>query len=113
MKRFLLFHAISRGRKGSARRGILTFEWILIFALLIIGIVGGLAAVRDATIISFSGVAGAFGALDMGYTVDEVKLPNPAGGPDKVFAPGMKYEAPVFTVTADQPDTPPAPVTYP
>ncbi len=40
-------------RTGSARarrnrRGVLTFEWILLITLLVIGIIGGLSAVRCA-----------------------------------------------------------------
>lgn len=35
-------------RRPASRRGILTFEWILLLTLLVIGIVGGLAATRNA-----------------------------------------------------------------
>ncbi len=37
----------TRQRRGS-RRGVFTFEWILIVALLAIGLVGGVAAIRTA-----------------------------------------------------------------
>lgn len=36
----------TRNRIGR-RRGILTFEWILLISLLVIGIIGGLSAVRN------------------------------------------------------------------
>ena len=36
-----------RSRK---RRGALTLEWILLVTVLVIGIIGGLAAVRNATV---------------------------------------------------------------
>ena len=32
------------------RRGLITFEWLLLVTLLVIGIVGGLASVRNAII---------------------------------------------------------------
>lgn len=35
------------GRRA-ARRGVLTFEWILLLTLLVIGIIGGLSATRNA-----------------------------------------------------------------
>jgi hypothetical protein len=33
--------------QNRSRRGILTFEWILLISLLVIGIIGGLSAVRN------------------------------------------------------------------
>ncbi|NQT36479.1 MAG: hypothetical protein HQ581_03265 [Planctomycetes bacterium] len=36
------------GKRTRRRRGVLTFEWILLISLLVIGIIGGLSAVRDA-----------------------------------------------------------------
>lgn len=35
------------GDRTSSRRGVLTFEWILLISLLVIGIIGGLSAVRN------------------------------------------------------------------
>ncbi|MDO4569244.1 MAG: hypothetical protein Q4D38_02550 [Planctomycetia bacterium] len=49
--------------------GVLTFEWILLITLLVIGIVGGLAAVRDAYIYELGSVAAAIGAVDTSYFV--------------------------------------------
>jgi hypothetical protein len=50
--------------------GVLTFEWILLVTLLTIGIVGGLAAVRDAIIDELGDVAQAMLALDQSYCID-------------------------------------------
>ena len=36
------------GGKSRKRRGVLTFEWILLISLMVIGVIGGLAAVRIA-----------------------------------------------------------------
>lgn len=36
------------GRRRGSRRGVFTFEWILIIALLAIGLTGGVAAIRTA-----------------------------------------------------------------
>ena len=41
--------ATSPRLRKSARRGALTLEWILLVTVLVIGIIGGLGAVRNAT----------------------------------------------------------------
>lgn len=51
-------------------QGFLTFEWILLVTLLTIGIVSGIAAVRDATIDELGDVAQAMLSLDQSYTID-------------------------------------------
>lgn len=50
-------------------RGVLTFEWILLITVLIIGIVGGLSAVRDGLITELGDVTGAVMHIDQSYTV--------------------------------------------
>jgi len=49
--------------------GVLTFEWVLLVTLLVIGIVGGVAAVRDAIIDELGDVAQAMLALDQSFTI--------------------------------------------
>ena len=49
--------------------GVLTFEWILLITVLVIGIVGGLSAVRDALITELGDVAEAMISLDQSYTI--------------------------------------------
>ncbi|MBN2577852.1 MAG: hypothetical protein JXB10_02590 [Pirellulales bacterium] len=49
--------------------GVLTFEWIVLITLLVVGVVGGMAAVRDAINIELEGVAGAIIAVDQSYKV--------------------------------------------
>jgi Flp pilus assembly pilin Flp len=49
--------------------GVLTFEWILLITVLVIGIVGGLSAVRDAMITELGDVAQSMIAVDQSYTV--------------------------------------------
>ena len=39
---------VRAGKSRRKRRGVLTFEWILLISLLVIGIIGGLSAVRNA-----------------------------------------------------------------
>jgi hypothetical protein len=48
-----------------ARRGAITLEWVLLVTLLVIGIVGGLAAVRNATNAELTDLAEAIGALQV------------------------------------------------
>lgn len=38
------------GKRNRRRRGILTFEWILLISLLVIGVIGGLTEVRNTLI---------------------------------------------------------------
>ena len=49
--------------------GVLSFEWVLLVTLLVLGIVGGLAAARDAVIDELGDVAQAMLALDGSYTI--------------------------------------------
>lgn len=50
--------------------GVLSFEWVLLTTLLVIGVIGGLAAARDAVIDELGDVAQAMLALDHSYTID-------------------------------------------
>jgi Flp pilus assembly pilin Flp len=36
-------------RRNQKRRGVLTLEWVLLVTVIVIGIIGGLGAVRNAT----------------------------------------------------------------
>ncbi len=56
-------------RIWSEDEGILTFEWILLVTVLVIGIVGALSAVRDAVITELGDVAAAAVNVDQSYTV--------------------------------------------
>jgi Flp pilus assembly pilin Flp len=49
---------------------VLSFEWVLLVTLLTIGIVGGIAAVRDAIIDELGDVAQAMLAVDQSYTIN-------------------------------------------
>ena len=49
--------------------GVLTFEWILLITLLVIGIVSGLAVIRDAYIVEAAETAEAMMALHQDYTI--------------------------------------------
>ncbi len=49
--------------------GVLTFEWILLITVLVIGVVGGLSAVRDAMITELGDVAEAVISLDQSYSI--------------------------------------------
>ena len=54
---------------NQSRRGILTFEWVLLFAVLTIGIVGGIAVMRDTVSLKYMQIGGAVGSLDTSYSV--------------------------------------------
>lgn len=50
---------------GRRRRGVLTFEWILLITLLVIGIIGGLSAVRDALVLELKDLAACVQSLNV------------------------------------------------
>src|SRR4051812_8294630 len=50
--------------------GVMSFEWVLLTTLLVVGVVGGLAAARDAITDELGDVAEAMLALDGSYTID-------------------------------------------
>ena len=49
--------------------GSLTLEWIFLFSLLVVGIAGGVAAIRNAMILEAAGDAAAAAGLNDSYTV--------------------------------------------
>ena len=59
-------------------RGVLTFEWILLITLLVIGIVGGVSAVRDGLIDELGDVSDAVVNIDQSYSVNA----GPCSGPN-------------------------------
>lgn len=50
--------------------GVLSFEWVLLITVIVIGIVGGLAAARDGIIDELGDAAQAMIALDQTYQID-------------------------------------------
>jgi len=50
--------------------GVLTFEWILLITVIVIGIVGGLSAVRDATVDELGDVSEGMVSLDQSYWIN-------------------------------------------
>lgn len=66
--------------------GILSFEWVMLLTLLVIGIVGGLAAARDAIIDELGDIAQATLNLDQSYFLAGLDLdgdPNTLEIPDQ------------------------------
>jgi len=63
----------------SQEDGVLTFEWILLITILVIGVVGGLSAVRDAVITELGDVVEAVISLDQSYLLLdpwEIRVPD-------------------------------------
>ncbi len=52
--------------RSGKRRGALTLEWILLVTVLVIGIIGGMAAVRNATNAELLDLANAISAINVG-----------------------------------------------
>lgn len=68
---------------GNDESGSIAFEWIFVFTLLVIGIVGGLALLRDAVILEAGETAEAFLKMDTAYTVQappKIAMTNMKGG---------------------------------
>jgi Flp pilus assembly pilin Flp len=57
-----------RYRPFNRRRGVLSFEWIVLITLVAVGIIGGLTAVRDSIVEELGEVAGAMMAIDQSFT---------------------------------------------
>ena len=68
--------------------GVLTFEWILLITVLVIGIVGGLSAVRDAIIDECGDVSEGVVSLDQSYWVN---VPLQASIYDPITFPVTDY----------------------
>jgi len=49
--------------------GVLTFEWILLITVLVIGVIGGVATIRNGINTQAKQTAGAIKALDVSYTL--------------------------------------------
>jgi Flp pilus assembly pilin Flp len=76
--------------------GVLSFEWVLLVTLLTIGIVGGVAAARDAIIDELGDVSQAMLALDQSYTIQfpllvEVHAPSTSSASDSAFTDSAVY----------------------
>jgi len=54
--------------------GVLSFEWVLLITLVVIGIVGGVAAARDAIIDELGDIAQALISFDQSYVIAAVDL---------------------------------------
>jgi hypothetical protein len=74
MKRF---HSNPKRERGSLLQaawreddGVLSFEWVLLITVIVIGIVGGLAAARDAIIDELGDSAESMMALDQSFAID-------------------------------------------
>ena len=77
--------------------GVLTFEWVLLVTLLTIGVVGGIAAARDAIIDELGDVAQAMLALDQSYTIlhpllIEVHDTNDQGASNSLFIDAAVFQ---------------------
>jgi len=84
-----------RLQKNQNRCGILTFEWILLFTILSIGIVGGIAAMRDTVSLKYMQVGGAVGALNTGFSVSQ---PTGLTHTD-LTVPSMSHTSSSITIT--------------
>jgi len=70
--------------------GLLTFEWILLITLVVLGVVGGLSAVRDSVIDELGDVADAVINVDQSWTMEapdcypggsDLSYTDPSSGP--------------------------------
>ena len=69
--------------------GVLSFEWTLLTTLVVLGIVAGISAARDAVIDELGDAAQAMLNLDNSYSIDfplelEIDVDGPGGQPPQV-----------------------------
>ena len=55
----------TKQRRQQRRRGVLTLEWILLVTVIVLGVIGGLGLVRNATVGELRDLAEAITALNM------------------------------------------------
>jgi Flp pilus assembly pilin Flp len=72
--------------------GVLSFEWTLLLTLLTIGIVGGLAAARDAIIDELGDVAEAAQGIDQSFSLAAVAIDFDGDGIDDFTAAESSFE---------------------
>ena len=79
--------------------GVLTFEWVLMVTIVVIGIVSGIAASRDAIIDELGDTAAAMLSLDQSYRIDYAPditihtYPAYSGGSDSQFTDAVQFYA--------------------
>jgi hypothetical protein len=76
--------------------GVLAFEWTLLLTVLVIGIVSGVAAARDAIIDELGDTAQVMLAVDQSYTIafpllSEVHTSNSSSSSDTSFTDALIY----------------------
>ncbi|MGI8982477.1 MAG: hypothetical protein ACR2FY_24865 [Pirellulaceae bacterium] len=76
--------------------GVLSFEWTLLLTLLVIGIVSGVAAVRDGIIDELGDVAQMMLAVDQSYTISfplnvDVHTVDATSSSDSAFTDALLY----------------------
>jgi hypothetical protein len=76
--------------------GVLTFEWTLLLTLLVLGIVSGVSAARDAIIDEFGDTAEVMMAVDQSYHVGfplqvSVHAVNTSSASDSDFTDALAY----------------------
>ncbi len=76
--------------------GVLSFEWTLLLTLLVIGIVSGVAAVRDGIIDELGDVAQMMLAVDQSYTISfplnvDVHTVDGTSSSDSAFTDALIY----------------------
>lgn len=81
--------------------GVLTFEWILLITIVVIGVVGGVSAVRDALVSELGDVTGAAVNIDQSYFV----VTDPCTGMGTQFF--FDDEVPECTGNGERPENPP------
>ncbi len=88
-------------------QGVLSFEWVLLITVLVIGIVGALSAVRDSIIDELGDMAGATVAIDQSYTVTFCEACIPPNTPECFRVTGRSFS---FADTIPQCNGQPVPV---
>lgn len=86
-------------RMWQEEEGVLSFEWILLLTLLTIGIVSGIAGVRDALIDELGDVSQAAIALDQSYVLAPSVITSTDGVSIVVVLQGSEFldSAPFFS----------------
>jgi hypothetical protein len=70
-------HKTTPGKFSRKRRGVLTLEWVLAVTVLVIGVIGGLGAVRNATLLELKQLAD---VIEMFNVKTQAEMMSEGGG---------------------------------
>lgn len=80
-------NSLTRTRQSRSRQGVLTLEWIMLVTVVVIGIIGGLAGVRNAVHSELHDLSDAITALNVKPEADSLSHDEYSNDTEIIFNP--------------------------